>query len=337
MQLQKALSNVLACPCVTAMLVGAPGVGKTHATAATLREAGYDVVVVNCQNLPVEDTAALPVVDKKSMLTKFTVPAHFRVRPKVAFVLDELLKAPEDVVNAFLPLAHGRSFMGQQFDLDTPVIITANSSEFKVGDALRPHIANRVVQYKIDDPTPAEAERVMLDLNYDARIISWVGKVPSALVSFDPNMADKPDTETDFYFGYRPRQPRDPFCSMRSLELASAYLKAGITDAESLTGAIGKRAALSLAMYTKEIGVRVDPVDILSGAAQVPANLFDCRMAGVTAASMLDTNNWGAVLAYVKRLPAEIQHLVARQVSLKKCCTTLSQKREFGAWLGAQL
>ena len=337
MQLQKALKNVLACPSVSATLIGAPGVGKTQATAATLREAGYDVVLVSCQNLPVEDTAALPVVDKKSMTTKMTVPVRFALRPKVAFILDELLKAPEDVVNAFLPLVHGREFMGQQFPLDTPVVITANSSEFKVGDALRPHIANRVMQYEIDDPTAAEAERVMLDLHYDSRIISWTQKVPSALVSFDPKMAEKPDTETDFYFGYRPRQPRQPFCSMRSLELASSYLKAGITDAESLAGAIGVRAAKSLAAYTKEIGHRVDPADILSGQAQVPPTLLDCRMAGVTAASMLDESNWQAVLTYVKRLPSEIQHLVARQVALKKCCVVLSQKREFGSWVGGVL
>jgi AAA domain (dynein-related subfamily) len=323
MQLNRAIQQIIKVPSVSALLIGSPGVGKTNGAAAELRQAGYEVVVVNCQNMPVEDTAALPIVDKKTNTTVFTVPAKFKARKKVAFILDELLKGTDEVVNSFMPLVHGRCFMDQQFDKDTPVIITANSSEFRVGDALRPHIVNRLIRYEISDPTASEAERVMLDLKYDARIIAWSQKVPHALVSFDQANADKPESETEYYFGYRPRQPREPFCSMRSLELASEYVKEGIVDTETLSGVIGRRAANSLSLFCREVGYRVDPVDILNGTAKVPQNLFDARMAGITASALFDVTNFDAVLNYVDQLPNEIKSLVSRQISVKSCISDL--------------
>ena len=328
MQLSKIISTIVAAPNVSYIVSGAPGSGKTQGIAQGLREAGYEVIRLDCIQLPAEDLAQVPVVKKDGTLS-FAFPVKFKARPKVAFILDELFKAPNDVINAFIPLVHGRDIYGQTFPLDTPVIITANSSEYKVGDSFKPHIGNRCVQLEVDNISAADAQRVMLDLNFDSRIISWSQKVPQALVSYDASLADKPETETEFYFGFSGRRPRQPFCSMRSLELASHLLKGGVTDSESLQGAIGKNAATSLALYCREIQHRVDPADILNGTAIVPEHLFDARVATMTACSMLDETNWLEVITYIARLPKELQGVASRLLSAKKVTSVLMKHARF--------
>lgn len=335
MQLQQAIKNVLACPSTTFALIGAPGVGKTSATISALKAAGKEVIRVDCANLPAEDLARLPVLSKDKKSLHFAIPQMWTPRENVAIVLDELFKAADDTVNAFLPLVHGKQLFGEQWAEDTIVVVTANSAEFKVGDKLAPHSLNRIVALNIGDPSPEEARRTMLDLNFDARIIGWAEKVPQALVSYDPTVSDKTASELDYYFGYDNRRPRAPFASMRSLHTASHLLKAGIGDGETLAGAIGEKAAKSLALFCREAKSFVDPAAILNGTADVPDHLFDCRQAALTCVAMIDKHNCQPVLAYLKRLPEEVQYLAYRNVSVKSNLTELLMKPGFAKWVEA--
>lgn len=333
MPLNQALNNVFACPAVTYLLLGAPGVGKTTATINEALKRGKHVIRTDCQNIPSEDLARLPVLNKSKTAMTFAIPEMWTPRPNTVIVLDELLKAPEDVVNAFLPLLHGKQLFGQQWPEDTIVVVTSNSAEFRVGDKLQPHVLNRMVKLEISDPTPAEAEELMLNLGFDARIIKWTQQVPTSLVSYCAATASKPESELDFYFGYNPRQPREPFCSLRSLHTASQLMQAGITDSETLSGAIGKKAAHSLALYCKEIRSFVQPAHILDGSAKVPDNLFDCRMACITAVAIMDSSNWETVLNYIEKLPAEIQSLACRAAARKSTLKDLCLNRRWNRWV----
>lgn len=333
MQLQQALSNVFACPSTTFMLIGAPGCGKTTATIAYAKARGKHTIRIDAQAMPAEDLARLPVLSKDKRSMHFTYPEIFTPRENTLILLDELTKAPDDVLNAFLPLIHGKQLFGEQWPEDLIVVITGNSADFKVGDKLQPHILNRVVKIDVSDPTPEEARRTMLDLNFDARIIGWAEKVPQALVSYDPTIVDKKSSELDYYFGYDNRRPRAPFASMRSLHTASHLLKSGITDSETLAGAIGDRAAKSLALFCREAKAFVDPAAILNGTADVPDHLFDCRQAALTCVAMIDKHNCQPVLAYLKRLPEEVQYLAYRNVSVKSNLTELLMKPGFAKWV----
>lgn len=333
MPLSQALNNVFACPAVTYLLLGAPGVGKTTATINEALKRGKHVIRVDAQNIPSEDLARLPVLNKSKTAMTFAIPKMWIPRPDTVIVLDELLKAPEDVVNAFLPLLHGKQLFGQQWPLETIVVVTSNTAEFRVGDKLQPHVLNRMVRLEISDPTASEAEELMLDLGFDARIIRWCQQVPTSLVSYCAATASKPESELDFYFGYNPRQPREPFCSLRSLHTASQLLQAGITDSETLSGAIGKKAAHSLALYCREIRYFVQPAHILDGSAKVPDNLFDARMACITAVAIMDSSNWETVLNYIEKLPAEIQSLACRAAARKSTLKDLCLNRRWGAWV----
>ena len=335
MPLNQALNNVFACPATTFLLLGAPGVGKTTATINEALKRGKHVIRVDAQNIPSEDLARLPVLNKSKTAMTFAIPEMWTSQPNTVIVLDELLKAPEDVVNAFLPLLHGKQLFGQQWPEDTIVVVTSNSAEYRVGDKLQPHVLNRMVKLEISDPTASEAESLMLDLGFDSRIIRWCQQVPTSLVSYNADTASKPESENDFYFGYSPRSPREPFCSLRSLHTASQLLQAGITDSDTLSGAIGKKAAHSLALYCKEIRSFVQPAHILDGTAKVPDNLFDARMACITAVAIMDSGNWETVLNYIERLPAEIQSLACRAAARKSTLKDLPLNRRWNRWVVA--
>ena len=333
MPLNQALNNVFACPAVTYLLLGAPGVGKTTATINEALKRGKHVIRVDAQNIPSEDLARLPVLNKSKTAMTFAIPEMWTPRPNTVIVLDELLKAPDDTVNAFLPLLYGKQLFGQQWPADTIVVVTSNIAEFRIGDKLQPHVLNRVIKLEISDPTPSEAEQLMLDLGFDARIIRWTQQVPTSLVSYCATTAAKPESENDFYFGYNPRSPREPFCSLRSLHTASQLLQAGITDSDTLSGAIGKKAAHSLSLYCREIRYFVQPAHILDGSAKVPDNLFDARMACITAVAIMDSSNWETVLNYIERLPAEIQSLACRAAARKSTLKDLCLDRRWGKWV----
>lgn len=334
MNLNTAVQKAFRTPAVTFAFIGAPGSGKTSAPLAYAQELGKHIIRVDAANLPSEDLAQLPVLSEGKTSMHFAIPEKWMPRPNTVILLDELFKANDDTVNAFLPLVHGKTLFGQKWPDDTIVIVTGNSADFKVGDKLQPHSLNRMVVVNIDDWNPAAALDLMLKLKFDARITNWVEKAPQALTSYDPKAVLKPESELDHYWGYDPRFPRRPFCSLRSLQMASNLLTGDNTDHESLSGAIGPKAASSLALFLRDISVFINPAAILDGTATVPEGLFDQRNAATTAATILDASNWGAVLAYLKRLQPEAQLVAYRLISRKptKDMTMIWAKPVFAKW-----
>lgn len=316
--LDTAISMALACSSVTYHFSGSPGVGKTFKTAARFREQGYKPIIIACQNLPIEDTGMLPVRMEDNTV-RFMPNEIWRPEPgvKIAIILDELGKAPEDVFNAFNSLLFGkpRTMQGFEYPADTLVIVTSNPSVFGAGDNIKPHHINRMVNLSIADPTADEAKKDMLDLGFDARVINWVMNTPQALVSFDEELQSKPDGELTHYFGYLERRPKQPFCSMRSIDIASDLVKSGLSGEAlraALNGCLGALAAYSLTTYLAETGVMVPAADMLASpeTALVPPLLFDQRTAGLTAAAVLTKSNWKQLFKYAKRLTPDVYRSV---------------------------
>lgn len=341
--LKKAVQSALRSPSVTHALEGSPGVGKTLGTKAILEHAGYNVTVVSCQNIPIEDTAQLPKVGSED----YTFIPNRLWKPlggKQAIILDELFKAPEDVCNAFIPLLHGkpRKFMSYEYPDDTIVIATGNSAVFKAGDRFRPHHVNRMALLTIDDPSPAEAMEVFLTIECDARILNWVEKVPYALTSYDSKIQSQPTSELTNYFGYLEREPRKPFCSMRSIELASTILKdssPGDDIEDTLKGILGKQATASLYMSMQDSIEFINYRDMISDplSCKVPKNLFDQRMAAMSAASALNKETWKPLVSYVSRLNVNLIRLFWHSVSLKTIPLSLMADSAFNKAFSAGL
>lgn len=326
--IKNAVRLALATPSVAHYFVGSPGGGKTYAPYSIAKKAGYDTMIVSCQNIPAQDLAQLPVVQADGTV-EFATPAMWKPRPKMCIILDELFKAPEDVVNAFLPLVYGspRTFMGHTYDSDLIVIVTGNSAEFRVGDKEKPHMGNRMCRLEIADPTQDEALQTLLDMNVDSRVIAWVKAVPQAIVSFDAEAVKKPATELTHYFGWDPRYPMQKFTSMRALEMVSKQMQTAPSDLlqPAIAGIFGDKAAESLAFFLRELSVYVPLIDMVERpkTATIPKSIFDKRLTALTAAAGLTKTNWEPLLEYVARLPEEIQHIFRINACRKEVSTEL--------------
>jgi len=331
--IQKACELALASPLVSFHFEGSPGVGKTYAPYEILTAAGYDVEIVNCQNMLIEDMSRLPFINADKTVS-FLSAEMWKPRPKRAFILDELFKAPEDVVNAFLPLAYGtpRTLMGNEYGQDTIVIVTSNSAEFRVGDKFRPHMGNRICTLQIADPSVQEAVTVMLNRGVDARIIKWVESCPQALVSYDSGASKKAETELSNYFGYDERYPRQKFVSMRALENVSHIIKTVPSDLLriAVAGMIGDKAATSLSHFLLELGEFIPLSEMVNkpDTTKIPKQIFDQRIAALTAASGLDKKNWKALLTYANRLNAEIRHVFIHAAARKTVSMEIAAKHK---------
>jgi hypothetical protein len=316
MQLKKAIQNIVRTPSVTFSLVGPPGVGKTMQTAAELREAGYEVRVVPCQNMLIEDTSRFPELVNGEVVYRPNTEWVPRPGKPVAIILDELSKADAHVVNAFLPLIHGlpRTFMGIEFPPGTIVVITGNPTEFNAGDVWRPHIVNRMVSLDIAPPEVEEALRVMTHLGFDALVTMWVESTPAALITYDPIHAKKKRSERGAYFGWSENDPLAPFCSMRTLHMLSDIIKAtGETPAsEVIAGCIGAAAASSFVQFCEGTGVRVPHAEIIQSpeTAHVPAKKLDKRLVAIQCANAYTDSTHDALFTYAKRLGDDLYQAV---------------------------
>jgi len=311
--LNDAISTAIAAPKLTYFFEGSPGCGKTFKTRAMLEHAGYDVTLVSCQNMPIEDTAMLPIKQKDGTI-KFAANEIWKPTGKrQAFILDELPKAPEDVFNAFNGLLYGapRSMQGFEYGPNTIVIVTANPEQFGAGDQVRPHHVNRMVMFSIDNPTPTDAQDDMYDLNFHASVIGWVAKTPQALVSYDAEVQEKPVGEAVGYYGYLASLPKRPFCSMRSLEGVSRALHANLPRSllkPTVIGLIGFDAASAFFLHHDAVG-EVIPLDVILAdpdAAPLPAKLFDQRHQAITLAASLDAGNALTLFTYAARLKPDV-------------------------------
>jgi hypothetical protein len=331
--LNDAVAAMVAAPGITYCLRGSPGVGKTFKTRALLEYAGYDVTIVPCQNMPIEDTAMLPVKQDDGTI-RFASNEMWRAKPgvKQAFILDELPKAPEDVFNALNGLLYGvpRTMQGFAYGPQTIVAVTSNPEQFGAGDLIRPHHVNRMCMFDIADPTLDDAERDMLDLNFHPSVIGWMKKTPQALCSYDAAAQDRPVGENVGYYGYLSTLPNRPFCSMRSLEGASRALHAGMPKPvlrTTLAGLIGFDAMSSFMMHYDEIGEVIPLPTILANPlkAPVPKQLFDQRYQALACAAALTEENAMALFDYTQRLKPD----VFRQVFL----TSVVKKRVWSTQL----
>lgn len=318
----------------TAMLIeGMPGCGKTEGTRAELINAGYRVQIIACQNIPSEDVARFPIIDQDTKTVTWADDLRWNMgstddkdpRP-VAYILDELFKAAQPVIDAFLPLVHtSREFAGRKYRDDTRVAVTANPVSMRLGDKRQSHMTNRMIQLKVDNPNLETARQVMIDCQYDGRIIEWVGENSHALVSYQPELATKSAaTELANYYGWTASDPSAAFCSLRSMQAASDVLKGNYPREgekspilqELLAGAIGPKAAASLTQYLNHAEGFVSIEDILANPERAPLSksLLSQRATLLGVVGAINQANWEALLCYVDRMHKEVQSMMGRML-----------------------
>lgn len=341
LSIKEIIALAVACPSNSIVIEGNPGCGKTVGSTSELKDAGYHVTRIDAQNVPTDWLAAIPVIGKDKTTVHMASHDMWTPRPsKQAFLLDELFKAEKHIIDAFLPLVFGREFMGHKYADDTIVIITSNGTEFNLGDRELPHMGNRTTRFTVRDMTVGEATNLMVNLSIDRRVLTWVEATPSALVSFDAKRA-KADSEAYDYYGYSPQFPRRKFCSLRSLEMASTWLKAmdnGIPASavkEAVSGAIGERASNALFKHIADTARNVPTVaEVMNGFDCSTLKHYAKRDVAVNLACCATKDTMQAIVPIVEGLGGEFTRLFTRYVLNKKWVTDFAGKNKtFDSWI----
>ena len=318
LSIKEVVQLAIACPQTAIVLEGPPGSGKTYGPVYGLGRAAYNVLRIDAQNTQPDFLAALPIIDQATKTVSFVGHDVWKPRPRMAIIVDELFKAQKHVVDAFLPLIFGNEFMGHKYADDTIRIITCNNADFNLGDRELPHMGNRTTRILVADPSLEEAIEVMVERSYDSRILRWAEQDPAALISWDAELAkDLKESEAGNYYGYEPSFPRRKFVSMRSLELASHYLKAGVTGnplRAALEGVLGFKAARALERSMAQTGtvvtiaqVRANPNDVA-----LPSNPYDQREMIVSMALGCVEKDKAWIPKFLQRVNGEYRRLFFR-------------------------
>jgi hypothetical protein len=185
-----------------------------------------------------------------------------------------------------------------------------------VGDNLKAHTRNRIVEITVAKPTAEEWINWAIEKDVSPEVIAWVNRFPQVLASYtDGGQGDNP-------YIYNPRKTQNAFVSPRSLETASNIVKTrkdNDSDAviAALTGAIGESGARDMQAYiefadqlpTWEATIR-DPKN-----TPVPTSSGACAIVVFGAIARIDKTTITPFMEYLKRFDAEWQAVFAINLS----------------------
>lgn len=248
--LAQALNVVAAIGTTNAIILqGQPGVGKTQATEAFVREnlPDYAFAYVCCPDLSLGDLA-MPVVNKDTMQTEWALSARFNLKKgqeqPVFLLLDELDKcASKDVQNMLSPCLHERRL--GTFPLPAGSIVAATANLLTDGVTKTPlqgHVLNRSTVLDVANPTSEEWVDWALSADIAPEVLLFAKDHPQCLERYD-GLSDE-----DNPYCYNPLKGRTSACvTPRSLHKASNIVKQravlGAALLPALAGTIGEAAA----------------------------------------------------------------------------------------------
>jgi len=249
--LKQAVNLICTNPEIRFMLRGEPGIGKSSMLEAIAERLGYDYAYIDVPNMDLGDVA-MPVIDHETRTTKYYPNARFKVHTgkPVVMMFDEFSKGADPVKNMLHPcLEKANPRLGDiSLNNSNVVFLTGNLATDGVGDVLKAHTRNRIVEITVAKPSAEEWIEWAINKGLEAEVIAWVNQYPHALASYiDPAQAGNP-------YIYNPRKTQSAFVSPRSLETASNIVRSrkdNDTDAviAALAGAVGESAARDLQAY----------------------------------------------------------------------------------------
>jgi len=310
--LKQAVNLIVTNPETRFMLRGEPGIGKSSMLEAIAERLGYESAYIDVPNMDLGDIA-MPVIDHETRTTKYYPNARFKVHlgKPVVMMFDEFSKGAEPVKNMLHPCLEKKNprFGDISLNNSNVVFLTGNLATDGVGDTLKSHTRNRIVELTVAKPSADEwIEWAINKGNIEPEVIAWVNRFPHVLASYiDGGQADNP-------YIYNPRKPMTAFVSPRSLETASNIVrtrKQNDTDAviAALAGAIGESGARDMQAYiefadqlpTWEAMIK-DPKN-----TKVPTSSGACAIVVFGAIARIDAQTFGAFMDYLERFEAEWQ------------------------------
>jgi energy-coupling factor transporter ATP-binding protein EcfA2 len=254
----------------------------------------------------------------------------------IILMIDEYGKANPSVKNAMLRVILERKIGSYELHEDSLVFATTNLGAEGVGDLLPPHARNRMTVVTSRKPDNMEWIEWGIANGVDHAVLGWAKDNPQLFYSFED--VGSPDENP---YIYHPKAQRAAFCTPRSMEAASDWVKQrAVLDEQTLTaaliGTVGDRAALDLVNYVK----MVDQLPSLESIKKDPMNAKLPESAAVKALVVFRTltnieADWiDAWMDYMTRLDPEAQGMFANGVRTDKYPkrSVVMKNKKFAKW-----
>ena len=301
------------------LLVGAPGVGKSDLVAQACEASGADLIVSHPVVSDPTDYKGLPgIVDGKAEFLPFgDLRALVQADRPTVCLLDDLGQAPAVVQAAAMQLLLARRVNGHRVADCVTFVAASNRRQDRAGvtgilEPVKSRFAAIVeVSADLDDWT-----RWALSNGVAPEVVSFVRFRPAMLHDFRPT-ADLVNSPCP-----------------RTWASAGRLVSLGITDLETLSGAVGEGAATELVAFLS-IWRRLPSIDgilLNPDTAPVPSADDAGTLYAVTGAlaHKASLQTAGRVIRYAGRLPAEFSVLCVRDAHRR--CPDIAQTPEFIRW-----
>ena len=325
--LKQAAQLIMSNPKVRFLVRGEPGIGKSTMLSyiAQAKASTHNAAYMDVPNMDLGDIA-MPVTDHESRVTRYYPNARFRLHEgkPVIIMLDEFTKGAEPIKNMLHPLLEvtaprlGDLFIDEGVEDDklrSIIFMTGNLLTDGVGDNMKAHTRNRIVEITVRKPSADEWLEWGLNNDIDASVLAWVRQFPHALSSYIDGDNDNP-------YIYNPRKQQAAYVSPRSLAIASNVVKQrdkNDTDATiaALKGAIGEAAARDMEAFIAYQDQLPSWDSIIAGptTAKVPDSAGACAVLVFGAIAKIDKQSMTPFMKYLERFESEWQAAFAINVA----------------------
>jgi hypothetical protein len=328
---------------VTVVVEGENGIGKTalfHALRAMPQFAGFIAVdPIDCTQLS-DGSVWMPDIDKEKGVSRELPNERFGVnkdnrlgvngsKPVLIF-LDEIAKAPQYIKNAIAPIVYERRVGEYHLPEGSVVFCATNLAVEGLGDAIQPHLRNRITFVKMRKPKADEwINQYAIPKKLSAEVIAFVHNYPHVMDSFldyeKGGTHEGKDLSKDNGMIFNPRLQQLAYASPRSLDRASKIvingeqvsLKDNVVEA-ALIGSLGHVTAENLSSFIrfgKDIcsyeRVQQDPEN-----APISPNATAQLVQVMQFVTRTDTREQAdKVSRYVTRMQAEMQSIFCNTVA----------------------
>lgn len=309
--LKQAAQLIMSNPKVRFLVRGEPGIGKSS-MLSTIAKAlpDHNPAYMDVPNMDLGDIA-MPVIDHDNRVTRYYPNARFRLHENspVIVMLDEFTKGAEPIKNMLHPLLEvSNPRLGDvSIDEDSIVFLTGNLLTDGVGDNMKAHTRNRIVEIVVRKPDSDEWLEWGLNNDIDASVLAWVRQFPQALSSYTDGDNENP-------YIYNPRKQQTAYVSPRSLQIASNIVsKRDKNDADAtisaLKGAVGEAAARDIEAFIayQDQLPSWDSITESPATATVPTSAGACAVLVFGAIAKIDRQSMAPFMKYLGRFEPEWQ------------------------------
>ena len=300
-------------PKVRFLVRGEPGIGKSTMLSfiASALSDTHNAAYMDVPNMDLGDIA-MPVIDHDKRVTRYYPNARFRLHEgkPVVIMLDEFTKGAEPIKNMLHPLLEiTNPRLGDiPISPDSIVFMTGNLLTDAVGDNMKAHTRNRIVEIIVAKPDDSQWLEWAVNGDIEPIIMAWVRQFPQALASYtDGNQDDNP-------YIYNPRKQQTAYVSPRSLAIASNIVSQREVNGPEATiaalkGAIGESAARDMQAFIDYQDQLPSWDSILASptSAAVPTSAGASAVLVFGAIQKVDKQSLTPFMQYIERFDSEWQ------------------------------